>query len=568
MSAVATARFPTPKAGSRITVSRVAATAACVLGAMVFAGWASGIDVLTSLSARYISMLPVTALGMVAAGIAILIMSGRPGRMLLVVARTLAVLIGALGVASLMSRLAGRDLFWLGALFYDQLVEHPYRPVGVMATNSTVAFMLASMGLLLVSSDIARRRHMGRLLAAIGAAIALVALLGHLYGARILFAIDRAAGMALMTALAFAAVHLGIMFLRPGDAGVSLITGGDLAGRVTRRLLPLSVAFPVLLGVLWLSGRELSWFSRETGIALFVALTVIWVITISLYNAHLIRMSDAQRNDLFEREQEARATAESASQAKTDFLAVMSHELRTPLNAIVGYTDLMAQGIPGPVTEEQLRLFVRIRGSAHHLTRIVEDILTLTRLDVGTIDLQRSRVHLPALFTEVCDMLEPLAQAKSLQFDCESDDAYFDTDVHRLRQILVNLGGNAVKFTVRGGVRIVGRMYGDDGDATLVAEISDTGMGIAPENLDRIFEDFWQAEHPLKREHGGTGLGLAVSRRLARAMGGDITVESRPAEGSTFTLRLPALKASGVRSTGEFTARRSSAPRDEPAPTA
>jgi signal transduction histidine kinase len=248
-----------------------------------------------------------------------------------------------------------------------------------------------------------------------------------------------------------------------------------------------------------------------------VALTVVWVITISLYNAHLIRVSDTERNDLFEREQHARATAESASQAKTDFLAVMSHELRTPLNAIVGYTDLMAQEIAGPVTDQQQRLFVRVRSSAHHLTRIVEDILTLTRLDAGTIELHRSRVHLPTLFGEVCDILEPLAQGKSLRFECRCDDAHFDTDAHRLRQILVNLGGNAIKFTARGSVRIIGRAYGSDGDGSLVAEVSDTGIGIAPEHLDRIFEDFWQAEHPLRREHGGTGLGLAVSRRLAAA---------------------------------------------------
>ena len=219
----------------------------------------------------------------------------------------------------------------------------------------------------------------------------------------------------------------------------------------------------------------------------------------------------------------------------------MSHELRTPLNAIVGYVDLLESGVTGAVTAEQAKHLGRIRGSAAHLTRTVSDILTLTRLDAGTGIGPMERVDVRGVLDEVAGILEPLARVKKLAFEvrCEAS-LSVSADPHRLRQILINLGGNAIKFTVSGGIAV--RATGE-GDLVRIA-VTDTGIGIAAADLERIFDEFWQVEGALTRTFDGAGLGLAVSRRLARQLKGDITVVSAPGEGSTFLLTLPRIHAS------------------------
>jgi signal transduction histidine kinase len=194
------------------------------------------------------------------------------------------------------------------------------------------------------------------------------------------------------------------------------------------------------------------------------------------------------------------------------------------------------------VTPEQAQQLNRIRDSARHLTGVVSDVLALTRSEAGREKPAIVPVDLPRLLDEVRGMLEPLARAKGLVFVCEcAAPTSLESDPHRLRQILINLGGNAIKFTSQGGVRIVSRPAG----ASVFVDVSDTGIGIAPEHLEAVFDEFWQAQGALTRSHGGVGLGLSVSRRLARALGGDISVTSEAGKGSTFTLTLPAAAPRG-----------------------
>ena len=229
--------------------------------------------------------------------------------------------------------------------------------------------------------------------------------------------------------------------------------------------------------------------------------------------------------------------AQAASEAKSDFLAVMSHELRTPLTAIVGYQELLAAGIAGSVTDEQLKYLRRIGASAQHLREIIEEILTFSGLESGREMLRPEPTDLTLLATDTADVVAPAAREKGLTFDVVVPDRPLraTTDPAKLRRILLNLLNNAVSFTNEGGIRLV--LEQDDGEA--VFRVEDTGIGIAPESLERIFEPFWQEQRGLTREVGGTGLGLAVARRLARMLGGDVTVESELGKGSTFTARVP-----------------------------
>ncbi|HEY6088532.1 MAG TPA: CHASE3 domain-containing protein [Gemmatimonadaceae bacterium] len=228
-------------------------------------------------------------------------------------------------------------------------------------------------------------------------------------------------------------------------------------------------------------------------------------------------------------------SALAASEAKSAFLATMSHELRTPLNAIIGYGSLLEEGIDGSLNQSQLAQLGRIRASADHLLELIDEVLTFSRLDAGKEVLRREEVRLRPVLEEAVSMVTPISEAKGLKLRVDTPDATVFTDEGKLRQIVLNLLSNAIKFTDRGEITVRSRV--DDGTAQI--SVSDDGIGVAPENIERIFEPFWQVEQSATRRAGGTGLGLSVSRSLARLLGGDVTAESKLGEGSAFTLTLP-----------------------------
>jgi signal transduction histidine kinase/ActR/RegA family two-component response regulator len=241
----------------------------------------------------------------------------------------------------------------------------------------------------------------------------------------------------------------------------------------------------------------------------------------------------------------ARAAAEQASQLKSQFLANMSHELRTPLNSIINFTRILASGLRGPVTPEQRDYLTRVRHSGEHLLGLINDILDLSKIESGRMDLHTEPVHLAALIQGVMATAAGLTKGKPIQLrsDLTPDLPPVTADRTRLRQILLNLLSNAAKFTDRGAITLRATRDGDQ----VVLSVSDTGIGIAPEHLRAIFEEFRQLEGSASRRYEGTGLGLAICRKLVALHGGQLWVESTPAIGSTFSFRLPLLTTSAPR---------------------
>ena len=262
-----------------------------------------------------------------------------------------------------------------------------------------------------------------------------------------------------------------------------------------------------------------------------------------------------ERAQLYAAERAARESAQSANRAKSDFLATMSHELRTPINAIQGYAQLLELGIPGPVTDQQRDYLNRLTSSSQHLLGLVNEVLDLAKIESGTIDVENEAMVAGETVDAALSLIRPQAASKgiALSEQCEgARDIEYLGDEHRVRQIITNLLSNAVKFTDPGGrVRVnctvsnalPPLLRSEASNSYVVFKVVDTGTGIAADQLERIFDPFTQAEtvqrNPYIRGSSGTGLGLTISRRLARLMGGELTVESRPGSGSSFTLWMP-----------------------------
>jgi signal transduction histidine kinase len=264
----------------------------------------------------------------------------------------------------------------------------------------------------------------------------------------------------------------------------------------------------------------------------FAAETVELVQTLANQSALAI-----ENAELFEELERKGAELAAASRHKSEFLANMSHELRTPLNAVLGYAELIQDGIYGEVSAKMQGVLERIQQNGRHLLGLINDVLDLSKIEAGQLTLSPSDYSMRELVLDVVSATEALAAEKklALEVDVPADLPHGQGDERRLTQVLLNLVSNAIKFTEAGSVSI--RATVDDGN--FLVAVSDTGVGIAPEDRERIFEEFQQVDSSSTRKKGGTGLGLAIARRIVELHGGRIWVDSTPGRGSTFAFTLP-----------------------------
>jgi signal transduction histidine kinase len=520
-------------------------TAACALatfgiGASVLVGWALESDVMQRLGLGGIHMLPITAVTFVIAAASLWLQraSGRDSGYWWYVARGLALLVLAIGAVTLAERVFEWDAGIDQLFFRETLRTLPYRPIGRMATNTAVTFSLVGAALFLLDGQTRRVRQTAHWFSTLGIAIAMLALIGHLYDATPLFKVDTAAAMAAPTACAFFTLSVGILSARPNASWAGRIVSRTGTGMLARRLLLALTIVPVGLGWLLIVAREGNVVSREVGVAILVIAVMAIQITVLIRAAAIVQRGERAQALAFENAAAARDEAERANRAKNDFLAVMSHELRTPLNAIIGYGSLLRDGIPDPPTAGQHRQIERIGASAKHLLALIDEVLSLSRLELGRERITPSSIAVGTLIEEAAAMMEPEARKKGLVLSLSVPDqeVMMVTDAGKLRQALVNLLGNAVKFTDHGEVSI--RARAEPEVDQVVFDVEDTGIGISAEHLPRVFDAFWQVDQAPTRRVGGTGLGLHVTRRLVRLLGGDVSVRSVPGEGSCFTIRV------------------------------
>ena len=344
--------------------------------------------------------------------------------------------------------------------------------------------------------------------------------------------------------------------VRGGDVGVLLVAEEALAGAARDALLATLAAQPSWsdVPVVLLTGEgelsralspTLQAVAARANVTLLERPVRVATLVTALRSALRARRRQfdvrdhlAERNAAEAALRAAREQAEAANRTKGEFLAVMSHELRTPLNAIGGYAELMEMGLRGPLTESQRADLSRIQQSQRHLLGLINQVLNYTRVDTGTVHYDLADVRVADALAAAEAFIVPQVRAKRLAYTLASCDPALvvRADEAKLQQILLNLLSNAIKFTEAGGsLRVSCERRGE-----LVAiTVADTGIGIAEDKLASVFEPFVQVDAKLTRTHDGVGLGLAISRDLARGMGGDLSAESRPGVGSTFTLVLP-----------------------------
>jgi CheY-like chemotaxis protein/nitrogen-specific signal transduction histidine kinase len=254
-----------------------------------------------------------------------------------------------------------------------------------------------------------------------------------------------------------------------------------------------------------------------------------------------VRERTAQLEQANHQLQAAAELALEASRAKDAFLATMSHELRTPLNAIIGYCDLMLEDPEHLEPKETAQDLGKIRSSGKHLLGLINDILDLAKIESGRMRLEISEFELVSVIQDLRDLMDPLIQVRSnkLTVELAPDLGRMNSDRMRVRQILLNLLSNANKFTDHGAITLRAQRETKVDRDWIEISVSDTGRGISPEDLKKLFQPFFQADASTTRKHEGTGLGLAISRRFANLMGGEVSVQSEVGKGSTFTVRLP-----------------------------
>lgn len=534
-------RVPT---GTAAAATFAASAAACLAAGLAIVGIAHFGRAATLMGAPGGSpavMVPATALGIcLCAGALPLAGSSRPS--LRSVARLLAASSATLGGIVVARYVA--DAVDVGATAASSAVGAWWaRP------SPTTGASLALLGSALLALAHGSRRARRWVDVGAGAAllIALAALVGHAYGASVLYAINHFGGMAWSTATGILTLALGTLCADPARGLAALVLSGSAGGRLVRRLAPAALIAPFVLGWLALRVEAAGLADPAHGTALLVVALTVVTVGLVVQRAVALHTFDVERERLLAAERAARvarerehAALERVTESRTRLMRGFSHDVKNPLGAADGHAALLEEGLLGTLTERQGDSVRRIRRSIATSLRLIHDLLELAHAEAGQLEVECVPTDLGTVARDVAEDFQAQAATAGLTIERRAPDGVVaETDPTRVRQILANLLSNAVKYAPQGTVTIdvaVRDAGGPRPGAWAAVCVTDTGRGIAPADRERIFQEFTRLD---PEAQPGAGIGLAISRRIAQRLGGDLTVASEVGRGATFTLWLP-----------------------------
>ncbi len=525
-----------------LRLARLLGIMTVLLGLSVLAGYALRIEILKIAFFGEVSMVPNSALCFALSGAALLTgYLSRPRawkKNCVLILSMLVILISGVTMAEYLSHQSiGLDRW----MFADSLSSAGTAHPGRMAPNTAAAFLLFGSALILLS-----RGQRGALLAhnfsLTGLFIALLALIGYLFNARIFVSAFSLTAVAPPTIAGLWLIGVGILCARPRKGLMGVVLADSPGGLIARRLIAPAIFTPLFFGWIAFQGLGLKFYDAGFTASLIVLSSMIVICVLTTRSVMELNRIDFERKRLDQERLNAdvrEVGALEASRMKSEFVANVSHEIRTPMNGVLGMTSLL---LDSPMTPEQREHVETIRQSGEALLALVNEVLDFSKIEAGKVVLEQKPFSLATCVDEVINLLAPTARRGKINlisFIEPHVPGAFLGDAARVRQILLNLLGNAIKFTDEGEVTLqVNSAPVEDNLYRLEFVVGDTGMGISPSALPLLFQPFQQGDASASRRHGGTGLGLTISRRMVELMGGEISVSSIVSVGSTFRFTL------------------------------
>ncbi|MBO9541654.1 hypothetical protein J7643_13785 [bacterium] len=506
----------------------IASLAAMLTGVVGLAAWGLDHVVLLRVLPGFTVINPMTAACLIAGGLSLLLALDRRAG-----SRGLALVVGAIGLATLSDRLLDTRFHLDLLLFREKLLA--IQPPDHMALSTALCFVMLGGALLLMD----RRTGVGAVASeALGlsvVAVALHGLIAYLYNLASIIAPTHYP-MALTTAVGLIFVGAGILCARPDRGLMGILSSKAPGGGLLRRLLPVLVFLPIVLGLLRLVGEGGGFFNATQGIAAMAMGTIVIAVGLLWWNAWTLNRAEAERRRLDAVLKTQYEALKELDRLKDQFVNSVSHDLRTPLTSIKGYVEFLEDELAGPLSPEQREFVVQIERSTERLEHLVSDLLDTARIEAGTFQLQYEEADFSCKVKEVVESLAPQAAERHLTIMMDLPEAPLTVpmDSQRIERVLSNLLTNALKFSPPDGVITVRARLDGDG---LRCEVVDQGPGIAPEDVPKLFQRFSQLESG--KQKGGTGLGLSIAKSIVEAHGGTIGVQSKVGEGSTFWFTLP-----------------------------